>query len=225
MQYEIILTEDGSHTVRQKESGVSFHSTRGALQESRHVFIESGLEYLLKHRDAVKKPSVFEAGFGTGLNALLSAMTAAAHGTSLTYTAVEAHPLPVSIFAALNYPQLLGETELYKTITQTPWNQQVYISPFFKLNKTIADIQSYVFSDRFDLIYFDAFAPNDQPELWTAPLFQRFFEALQPGGLLVTYCSKTSVRRDLESVGFRVEKIPGPPGKREIIRAFRAATV
>ena len=220
-KYEIITTDDGSHTLQLPGTAITFHSTKGAIQESEHVFIQTGFDYCISRFPEKKTIRVFEVGFGTGLNALLTAMAAARNGKNVVYEAIDLHPVPGDIYARLNYPQLLDRVELYKTIMQTGWEQLLYISPFFKLHKIKADLRHYSFREPFDIIYFDAFAPGDQDEMWSGEICKKIFDALNSGGVLVTYCSKSIVRKTLEAAGFHVEKIPGPPGKREIIRALR----
>lgn len=220
-QYDIIETNDGSHSLKLKESGVSFHSVHGALQESQHVFIEAGLKYYIDNNSRKKSVKVFEMGFGTGLNALLSAKTAQQTRKDIEYHSIDLFPLPENIFFKLNYAALIREPELYRSITQTAWNQLLFISPFFKLKKIREDLGSYLFTDHFDVIFYDAFAPGDSPELWTDIIFKKVYNALREHGILITYCSKSVVRKSLESAGFLVEKLPGPPGKREILRAVK----
>ncbi len=219
--YEIITSDDGSHSLQIKNSETTFHSRRGAIQESRHVFIDAGLRYFKAAHPSAKSIKIFEAGFGTGLNALLTAIAALELKTSIEYHSIERHPLPGSLFFKLNYADALNAFELYKAITQTGWNQLVFITPFFKINKIHADLTAFSFHEKFDIIYFDAFAPNDQPELWTEMMFSKIFEALNPGGVLVTYCSRSSVQKALKNAGFVVEKLVGPPGKREMVRAIK----
>lgn len=218
---EIVETEDGSHTLRLQDSEITFHSVKGAIKESMHVFIESGFVYFLQNDPGKKPVSVFEVGFGTGLNALLTATSAAKNGRNVIYHSIEKQPLPIEIYSKLNYPDILNERDLYKTIMQTGWNQELFINSFFKLQKISGDLETYRFNKQFDVIYFDAFAPNDQEEMWTENNFKKMFEALNKGGVLVTYCSKGNVRRAMAGAGFVVEKIPGPPGKREIVRASK----
>lgn len=219
--YEIIVSDDASHSVQIKNTEITFHSTRGAIQESKHVFIEAGLNFFKDIHPGKKSIKIFEMGFGTGLNALLTAIEAPKIKTSIEYHAIEIHPLPDSLFFRLNYSEILNEFELYKTITQTPWDQLVFFTPFFKLKKIQDDISNHSLQEKFDLIYFDAFAPEDQPELWTDVIFKKVFDALNSGGILVTYCSKSIVQKGLKAVGFTIEKIPGPPGKREILRTIK----
>ncbi len=218
-KYEIIETEDGSHTLRLADTLVTFHSNRGAIQESAHIFIQSAYEYFVQNNPSLKELKIFEVGFGTGLNALLTAIAARKSGRQVVYRSVDLYPLPGDVFSRLNYAEILNERELYKTIMQTPWEQLIYIDPFFKLQKINIDLAQYELTTKYDIIYFDAFAPEDQQEIWDLSIFIKLFNALESGGVLVTYCSKTIIRRALESAGFVVEKIPGPWGKREIVRA------
>ncbi len=221
-EYEIIRCGDGSATLKIKDSEISFHSSHGAIQESQHVFIDAGLKHFKEKHPGFKKIKIFEVGFGTGLNALLTAIQAPKIKTTIEYHAIDLHPLPDDLFFKLNYAEILNEFELFKTITQTPWNQLVFITPFFKLKKIEADLTAYASNEKFDIIYFDAFAPDDQPELWTEDIFKKIFEVLNSRGMLVTYCSKTIVQKALTAVGFTIEKIQGPHGKREILRATRS---
>lgn len=218
-KYEIIETEDGSHTLRLAGTPVTFHSDKGAIQESAHIFIQSAFDYFIQNNPSVKALRIFEVGFGTGLNALLTAMAARKVGKQVTFQAIDRYPLPEDVFSRLNYASILNESELYKIIMQTGWEQLVHVDPFFKLQKINQDLAQYNFTVKQDLIYFDAFAPEDQEEMWGNAVFDKLFDALEPGGILVTYCSKTIVRKTMESAGFVVEKIPGPRGKREIVRA------
>lgn len=209
MQRNLVITKDGSHSVEIPEWQVSYHSMHGAVQESMHVFIEAGLKYWWnKYR---KECRVFEMGFGTGLNALLTVNT----GLKVIYEAVEAFPLEQEITDALNY----GMPELAR-LHSCAWNTVVPVTDTFSIKKVQASLQEYAPGIVVDVIYYDAFAPDVQPELWTEPMFAKMYGMLSPGGILVTYCSKGAVRRAMQAVGFKVEKLPGPPGKREIIRAY-----
>lgn len=220
-RYSIITSDDGSHSVQISGTDTTFHSRRGAIQESLHVFINAGLVYFHSINPLTKTIKIFETGFGTGLNALLTAIQAPKCIVNIEYHSIDKYSLPEGIFFKLNYAGLLDESELYKAITQTPWNQLVFVTPFFKLKKIQSDLATYSFTEKFDIIFFDAFAPNDQPELWTKEVFERMSGALKDNGILVTYCSKSIVRKALQAAGFIVEKLPGPPGKREILRAMK----
>jgi tRNA U34 5-methylaminomethyl-2-thiouridine-forming methyltransferase MnmC len=221
MERHIIETEDGSHSLYVPALDEQYHSRHGAVQESRHVFIEAGLAERASERSQI---SILEIGFGTGLNALLSAAAAAASGLDLTYVAVEAYPLTAVEIAHLNYPAAVGGmvADAWADMHAAPWEVLTQVTPHLRLQKLKCRIEDLQPAPTFDLIYFDAFAPEKQPELWTEEIFGRMYAALQPGGLLVTYCAKGAVLRALQAVGFTVERLQGPPGKREMIRASRA---
>lgn len=220
MNREIILSADGSHTVAIPEAGITYHSHHGAVQESKHVFIEAGLRHVVNKQLVIDEPlHVFEMGFGTGLNVLLTALEAQQLQTPVHYTAVETTPLSLEEVATLNYPARVGGATIFQKLHKAHWNKEVAIGTYFTLHKQQQHLQNFETSHRFHLVYYDAFAPNAQPELWTEAIFKKLFHLMQPGGVLVTYCSKGAVRRALQAAGFTVEKIPGPPGKREMVRA------
>jgi len=221
-KYEIIETGDGSHTLKLAGEKITFHSDRGAIQESQHVFIKTGLEHFMRKSEQDRPVAVFEVGFGTGLNALLTAMAATRNHIEVIYYTIDRYPLPAEIYNKLNYPVLLQEPALYESVMQADWEMLLPVTPFFSLQKINDDLGSYTFNRQFDIIYFDAFAPDDQEEMWTEVIYRKIYKALNPGGVLVTYCSKSNVRRALIQAGFLVEKLPGPPGKREIIRANKS---
>jgi tRNA U34 5-methylaminomethyl-2-thiouridine-forming methyltransferase MnmC len=219
MKREIIITKDGSHTITIPEISVAYHSYNGAVQESMHVFIKAGLRwYLGQHTDA-RPVRIFEMGFGTGLNAYLTALEAGEKKVPVYYTAVEQFPIPPEEAFLLNYAATPAKKHLFNQLHQSPWEQDVVITDQFtirKLNGNLVDVQP---QHLFDIIYFDAFAPSAQPELWTTEVFKPLFDMLHPGGVLLTYCSKSIVRRAMQAVGFVVTKVPGPWGKREMVRA------
>lgn len=215
-----ILTRDGSHTIAIPENGVTYHSVHGAIQESRHVFIDAGWKRV-SGRLAAQELAVFEMGFGTGLNAFLTAIEAVANRQPVTYTAVELYPLPWEEAGLLNYTESLGHAGLFRQLHECPWNEEVRINDFFTLQKLPTDLSFFSTSQRFDLVYYDAFAPSAQPELWTKEAFEKLFVLLYKNAALVTYCSKSNVRRALIAAGFSVEKLPGPAGKREMLRAWK----
>ncbi len=217
----IFETQDGSHSIVSKEYGVSYHSRYGAVQESRHVFIEAGL---YAKALAKKDLGILEFGFGSGLNAFLTLLEAAQHGWNIHYEAIEAFPISVEQAIQLNYPTLLGAPHFQSAFLQmhecTPeMNQQ--LTPFFSFQKKLSRFENVDYPAQFDVVYFDAFAPSVQPELWEAAVLQRAFAALVPGGVFVTYSAKGSVKRTLKSVGFQLETLPGPPGKREMTRGIK----
>lgn len=186
MKRHVIISDDGSHTIEIPENGLTYHSRRGAIQESMHVFIEAGLNYVLA---ADKKPQtlrIFEMGFGTGLNAFLTAIKSTNEGINLHYTAVETSPLFLEEIALLNYPDTLGHKELFQQLHEANWNDAIQINESFTLDKRQAILSEFVTDQKFDLIYFDAFAPSAQPELWTKEIFQMLFHQMAPEGALVT---------------------------------------
>ncbi|MBN1197996.1 MAG: tRNA (5-methylaminomethyl-2-thiouridine)(34)-methyltransferase MnmD [Bacteroidales bacterium] len=222
MNPEIKRTLDGSDTLFVPELNEHYHSTFGAVQESMHVFIKTGLMAVDPGVDPVH---VFEVGFGTGLNALLTDLAAKTHRRKISYSSIELHPLESTILKKLNYVSFLPEADTgaeFDRIHDAPWEVPFQANPYFRITKLKRDLRSYEPSDQlYDIVYFDAFAPDVQPELWTVPVFEKLFRMLRQKGLLVTYSCKGQVKRDLREAGFFIEKIPGPPGKREILRAHK----
>jgi len=219
MQRNLILTSDGSHSISVPDMNVTYHSIHGAIRESMHVFIEAGLrsDHLVKSDQC----SILEVGFGTGLNALLTAIEAEKTRNSIYYVALEPFPLDEEQVQSLNYCQWLGRKNLqndFIRMHQCEWNRGLAVTEYLLMHKSNHTLQSFDHKTKFDLIYFDAFAPNVQPELWTKEIFEKMFALLEPEGVLVTYCSKGDVRRAMQAAGFIVEKLPGPKGKREIVR-------
>ena len=219
----LVLTGDGSHSLRNEALGVSYHSKHGAIQESRHIFIEAGLQAVL---DGDRPCAILEMGFGTGLNALLVRQFAQAHPqTEWSYTTYERYPIPETQAAQLNYPQQLAvPADWLQQLHACPWGQTQQLNANFTFTKYRDDFaapETSVAVSTYDVIFFDAFAPEDQPELWSVSVLRRCYRALRPGGCLVTYCAQGQFRRDLRAAGFRTEKLPGPVGKREITRAWR----
>lgn len=218
---EIFETQDGSHSILSNKYGVSYHSKYGAIRESRHVFIETGLYHKALQQ---KNLAVLELGFGTGLNALLTFQEALQHQWTVYYEAVEAYPIEAAQASQLNYPSLLKEDRLqsvFDTMHQSNWEEKQLLSTYFTFRKTRKTFQTIDYQQEFDIIYFDAFAPNAQPELWELPMIQKLYQALREEGVLVTYCAKGSVKRAFKEVGFLVEALPGPPGKREMTRCTK----
>ena len=168
-----------------------------------------------------------EVGFGTGLNALLTCIDAQQSERSIYYDALELYPLPEGLLSRLNYSEKLstGHTGLFRQIHHLPWDQINQVNPWFHLTKIRADFTRYEFKRRYGLIYFDAFAPDKQPSMWEAQSLKKLFHVLEPGGLLVTYCAKGSIKRLFRDIGYQVETLPGPPGKREMIRATRPVEI
>lgn len=221
MQRNLIITGDGSHSVEVPYMSVTYHSTHGAIRESLHVFIEAGLKPLLHRQETIH---IFEMGFGTGLNALLTLLEATSHQQKINYQAVEAFPLEKEIALQLNYCGQLQQPEwkpFFEQLHTSPWDQPLVLNPWFALQKHHTTLFNLSIDQPANLIYYDAFAPNAQPELWTVEVFTKLYGMLADGGVLVTYCSKGDVRRAMQAAGFTVEKIPGPPGKLEMVRAVK----
>jgi tRNA U34 5-methylaminomethyl-2-thiouridine-forming methyltransferase MnmC len=223
MKKEILITSDGSSTIKVPEWNVTYHSVHGAIQESRHVFIESGLKFLLD-RTGDDNISILEVGFGTGLNALLTAIEVEKRETSIYYVALDPFPISVEVASSLNYCEQLQRKDLqenFRRMHECGWNKSIAITENILMHKSRNTLQDFEYAFKYDLIYYDAFAPAAQPELWTEEIFQKLFGLLKPNGVIVTYCSKGDVRRAMMAAGFTVKKLPGPPGKREILRATR----
>ena len=212
-------TADGSDTLFSPEMEESYHSLNGAVQESRHVFIEAGLRQIQK-----EKINIFEVGFGTGLNALLTWGEAHQKMLQVSYDAIEAFPLSKSIIETLNYKKIEPNltSEAFLKLHETPWNKSFILETNrFILQKIQNDFTNFNFTKKYDLVYFDAFSPDKQPEMWNECLFRKIFQSLHCQGLLVTYCAKGEVRRCMQRSGFQVERLSGPPGKREMLRATK----
>jgi len=217
---EIILetTGDGSPTLYVPEWDEHYHSMNGAVAESLHVYIKAGLnQYIRSLENTGKELQVLELGFGAGLNALLTAIEAERQKVKIRYTALEKYPLSQTITDQLYY--LLEHKDLFRRIHQSAWEIPVSITPYFTLQKSTIDFVDYDFPAGYDVVYYDAFAPDKQPEVWSPEIFAGLFSAMNPGGILTTYCAKGSVRRMMLQAGFFVERIPGAPGKREMLRA------
>lgn len=215
----IITTADGSKTIHLVDWNENYHSTHGAVQEAKHVFLKYGLSLF----DNRKEVRVFEVGFGTGLNAILTYEYAIFNQQTIIYDSIEAYPVTEEEIKLLAYDELFNSDDLkqaYNKLHTVGWNQEVEISPAFHLTKICQNFEHYVFpKEAYDLIYFDAFGPRVQETMWSH--FEKLYEVLTPGGVLVTYCAKGQVKRDLKAAGFKVETLPGPPGKREMTRAIK----
>jgi len=213
-----LRTSDGSHTLLSGRFGVTYHSMNGAIHESNHVYIEHGF---LRSIAQNKNLKILEMGFGTGLNAFLSAIQSKSQGANVLYTAYEISPLMPEEYGILNYGKILGNIGLFQKIHEAEWNQQVKLSSHFFLHKLRRPISDLSDEDLYDLVYYDAFGPKVQPELWERPQMELVARAMRSGAILVTYCSQGAFRRTLKSLKFRVEKLPGPPGKREMTFAVK----
>lgn len=214
MERKIIKTADGSSSLYIPELDEHYHSIHGAVQESNHVFIEAGFKSLTK-----QKITVFEMGYGTGLNFLLTLINSG--DKAIDYYGIEAYPLEQSLVEQLNYAKVLQlDDESQKAFGKFHNIKRAgEITELFKVFKYNCKLVDFIPACNFDLIYFDAFAPEVQPDLWEEHIFQKMFDMLNPGGVLTTYCAKGKVRRAMQSCGFVVDRLPGPPGKREILRA------
>lgn len=221
MQKQFIVTEDGSHTIYLPEMNEHYHSVHGAIQESLHIYIEQGLLQLTN-----KELSILEIGFGTGLNAWLTYCFARQNKLKINYFTLEKYPLNESEYLKLNYTETIfpEHAEVFRQMHFSEWGRPVKISPDFMLQKINTDLTTYNFNQthQFDLVYFDAFAPDKQPEMWTEEILQNVAKTVCKNGILLTYCAKGTVRRAFSSAGFNMERIPGPPGKKEILRGKKA---
>ncbi len=221
MKRKIITTADGSKTIQIEDWNEQYHSVHGAIQEAYHVFIKHGLS--LFHDQPL---SILEIGFGTGLNALITLLESKKLGLDIVYKGIEAYPVILEELEQLDYIEALDAGDMeqcFFNMHQTSWGQSHPILPTFSLIKQQIDFREIVDVDQFDLIYFDAFGARVQPELWTEEVFAIMFRALKKDGVLVTYSAKGSVRRAMQAVGFVVERLPGPPGKREMLRALKVS--
>ena len=219
---EIIITADGSHSLRNRVMDETYHSVHGAVQESLHVFIKSGLDFLMgqSHSPDVR---ILEMGLGTGLNAFLTCRHVAEGKQKIFYTSVEAFPLEEDVWSKLNYADSPDLKSIFARLHQVSWESFQSLSPNFQIRKVRAKMQEMNLEpESFDLVYYDAFAPSKQPEMWELPILKNVADSMKPGGVFVTYCAKGQLKRDLVSVGLKVETLQGPPGKKEMIRAHKA---
>lgn len=223
MERKIIKTADGSVTIHLPEWDEQYHSKHGAVQEAVHVFIKMGLDWF-REKYRPQEVSILEIGFGTGLNAFITLLEGEKRSLKIRYTGVEAYPVTASEVKDLNYAESLSATEkqdLFFKMHQIDWEKPEDIADTFTLLKKKMKFHEISDVEKFDIIYFDAFGARVQPQLWTEEIFEIMFRAIKPGGVLVTYAAKGSVRRAMQSVGFIVERLPGPPGKREMLRAVK----
>ena len=215
MSLEIITTEDGSSSIINKNLNECYHSTSGAINESKHIFIENGLLACKK-----KVLNTLEVGFGTGLNALLTQIICDKNKTINNYHSIENLPILSKDYLALNYcKQLNIKDDNFMKMHNSSWGEKITISKYFSLLKINIDLQTFNPTTKYDLIYFDAFSPNKQPELWTYNIFKKLYKNLNNNGILITYCAKGAFKRTLKEIGFEVSSIDGPIGKREITQA------
>lgn len=240
---KIQVTEDGSHTLFSEMAGQTYHSSHGAVQESRHIFISQlsiingqqstdDSQQLMVNGQQAKVGGdllVLEIGFGTGLNALLTAQYAKENRVNIAFTTIELYPLGEDVYQELNYGRLLGDEELFLKLHKVEWDTGfVQVAENFVIRKCKSDIVEWLRNEELvirnsglDVVYFDAFSPDAQPELWTEEVFRNVYMLMKEGGVLTTYCAKGDVRRAMLAAGFKVEKLQGPPGKRHILRAVK----
>ena len=216
MKREIIVTSDGSTTINLPDWNEQYHSKNGSINETYHVFINSGLKLI-----SSEEVSILEIGFGTGLNCFITLLESK---KKINYVGVEAYPVTTEEVDKMNFTAILNakkEQEVFKKMHQVSWEEKHQIADTFSLTKRKQFFENIEDKEAFNLIYFDAFGARVQPELWTEEIFKKMFEALKENGILVTYSAKGSVRRAMQSVGFAVERLPGPPGKREMLRGIK----
>ena len=221
-QIKIITTEDGSHSLYRKDLKETYHSFHGALQESVHVFINMGLDYFFEKY----KPTeirILEVGFGTGLNALLAQDFAERNQVHIHFETLETMPLSAEIYQNLNYADKMNKQEVFMAMHDCQWESEEDISEFYTLKKVNTPLEEYQNNRLFDLIFFDAFAPSKQPELWEKEILAQVFAVTASPGVFTTYCAKGQLKRDLKAVGYNMETLPGAPGKKEMVRAEKKA--
>jgi tRNA U34 5-methylaminomethyl-2-thiouridine-forming methyltransferase MnmC len=219
LKREIIQTLDGSTTIHIAEWDECYHSKHGAIQEAQHVFIKNGLS-LFPDRNV----SILEIGFGTGLNAFITFLESKKRNQSIDYVGVEAYPISADEILSMNYVEELNAVEqssIFDTMHQSNWEEKIILDDDFTLIKRKQFFEEINDENKFDLIYFDAFGYRVQPELWSTAIFEKMYKALKPNGVLVTYAARGVVKRSMIEVGFTVEKLAGPPGKREMFRATK----
>ncbi len=215
MKLELVTTNDGSHTFYRPDLDEQFHSKYGAIQESMHIFINAGLKTITK-----PEVCIFEVGFGTGLNVILSLIEAEKVHQALIYDSLEKFPIAKELILKLNYVNYLPAKyrPIFYSIHNEEWNKNFQLGNM-SLTKYSGDIRTFNFTRTYHIVYFDMFAPDKEPELWSSEIFSKIFKAIEPDGFLITYSVKGIVRRRLQDAGFSVEKLDGPPGKRQILKA------
>jgi tRNA U34 5-methylaminomethyl-2-thiouridine-forming methyltransferase MnmC len=217
-----LLTDDHSHTLFSERFKATYHSTRGAISESKHVFIQNGLQYI-HERFQSKDISVLEVGFGTGLNAFMTYLCAKENTLIINYQSIEAYPVLLSDSSQLNYTKEFSEKEktVFNQMHQQEWNRIDQISDSFSFIKHLCLVEEFNSPQKFDVIYFDAFSPSKQPELWTESVLRKMYDLLKENGILVTYCAQGQMKRNMKQAGFKVQTLPGALGKREMTRGLK----
>jgi tRNA U34 5-methylaminomethyl-2-thiouridine-forming methyltransferase MnmC len=220
MKHEIIITKDGSTSIYIPEWEETYHSKFGAIQEAKHIFIKNGLALF----EDVLEISILEIGFGTGLNALITMLEAEKRQIKVNYVGVEAYPVTLDEIVQLNYATQLevpNRQADFEQLHTLPWEATIEVSPYFTLTKRQQFFSDITDENAFDLIYFDAFGYNVQPELWNEAIFEKMYRALKSNGVLTTYACRTTIKNAMQAVGFQTMKLPGAPGKREMLRALK----
>jgi tRNA U34 5-methylaminomethyl-2-thiouridine-forming methyltransferase MnmC len=217
---QLITTSDGSHSLLNTSLNETYHSVHGAMQESKHVFIKNGLQFF-SDKNSKSPIRIFEMGFGTGLNAFLTKLWADQNQREIHYTSLEMFPLGKNLFEQLNYADTDVNRKLFLKLHEAPWEQEVAFQNF-TLKKINGDLESIIFSpNSFDIIYYDAFAPSKQPKLWEISVLKKVVSWMGQDSVFVTYCAKGQLKRDLKMLGTTVETLPGPPGKKEMVRVLK----
>jgi tRNA U34 5-methylaminomethyl-2-thiouridine-forming methyltransferase MnmC len=216
---KIITTSDGSHSLLNTQLNETYHSVHGARQESMHVFIENGLQYFAESTSPAEI-SVLEVGFGTGLNALLALEAASSLKILVRYTTLESHPLEPMIWKQLNFASA-DQSRNFEVLHEAAWASEKFVHDHFCLLKINQTLQEVKFSQNYDVIFFDAFAPSKQPEMWELPMLRKVVERMTANAVFVTYCAKGQLKRDLRDLGLNVQTLAGPPGKKEMVRALK----
>jgi tRNA U34 5-methylaminomethyl-2-thiouridine-forming methyltransferase MnmC len=220
MKHEIIITKDGSTSIYIPEWDETYHSKFGAIQEAYHVFIKNGLDVLADTSEI----SILEIGFGTGLNALITMLEAEKRQIKVNYVGVEAYPVAFEDIVQLNYATQLevpNRQADFEQLHTLPWEETIEVTPYFTLTKRKQFFSEITDENAFDIVYFDAFGYNVQPELWNEAIFEKMFCALKSKGILTTYACRTTIKNAMQTVGFQTMKLPGAPGKREMLRALK----
>jgi tRNA U34 5-methylaminomethyl-2-thiouridine-forming methyltransferase MnmC len=220
MEIKIVISEDGSNTLYLPELNETYHSLHGAVQESEHVFLKQGLMHFAQKS---RKMTVLEVGFGTGLNALLTYRLAMNEGMQVDYHTIEAFPLPEEIVKQLNYPSIFAAEKLdefFQYLHSCAWEKDHRLAADFIFHKYLTKLEDFNPPLlKADVVFYDAFAPSKQPEMWETDIFRKLYGLMNPGGILVSYCASGQFKRNLKAAGFKVESLPGPPGKKEMTRA------
>lgn len=219
MKREILITEDGSTTIHLPDWNENYHSKHGAIQEAQHVFIKNGLS-LFEHRAV----SILEIGFGTGLNAFITYLESKRLNQTIDYVGIEAYPVAATEVLQMNYISALNaenHASIFEKMHESIWQEKIVLDEQFSLTKRKQFFNDIEDKNKYNLIYFDAFGYRVQPELWSTSIFQKMYDSLTENGYLVTYAARGVVKRSMLEVGFKVEKLAGPPGKREMFRAFK----